>query len=94
MARILVVDDQKGVSASLSTALRAVGHEVETAASAEEGESVAREEPFDVVLTDVRLPGRSGMDLLEMLKRESPGTEVIVTGITGSRLVVQAIESN
>ncbi len=87
--RILVVDDQSRFRKPVANALRSRGHEVAVAGTAEEGGLIAQEEDFDVVLTDVRLPGMDGIELLETLKRQSPDTEVIV--MTGFGTIEDAV---
>ncbi len=89
MARILVVDDQRSIRTSVATALRFDGYDVEVAASAEEAESVVRSEGFELVLTDVRLPGMSGMDLLRSVREVSPTTKVVV--MTGFGTIEDAL---
>ena len=57
MARILVIDDDTAVRESVSRTLRSAGHAVQTAASGEEGLELARGGAFDVILSDLRMPG-------------------------------------
>jgi two-component system response regulator AtoC len=84
MRRILVVDDEENLRLVLRTLLRRAGYEVETAESAEE--ALARVESFapDVVLTDVRMPKQSGLDLLALLREKNVETTVIVMSAYGS----------
>lgn len=64
-ASILVVDDDERIRHICTTFLQRVGHEVIAAESAEEATTRANETQFDVVLTDVRMPGMSGDVLIE-----------------------------
>jgi two-component system, NtrC family, response regulator PilR len=77
--RTLVVDDEPSMRELLSICLRRAGHEVVTTASAEAA-SVELDGPqgFDLVITDLRLPGKSGLDVLDAVKARSPETPVIV----------------
>jgi len=84
VARVLVVDDEPNVRKSLALALRHEGYDVETAGSAEEAEAVLREESFGLVLTDLRLPGHNGIELLRQVRSELPGTEVVVMTAFGT----------
>jgi DNA-binding NtrC family response regulator len=84
VARVLVVDDEPNVRKSLALALRHEGYEVETAGSAEEAEAVLREESFALVLTDLRLPGQGGLELLQQIKHDAPGTDVVVMTAFGT----------
>jgi two-component system, NtrC family, response regulator PilR len=77
--RTLVVDDEQSMRDFLSICLRRAGHEVVVASSAEEASrELGDQRPFDLVITDLRLPGRSGLDVLDEVKARSPNTPVIV----------------
>jgi DNA-binding NtrC family response regulator len=89
-SRILVVDDDAGFRSLLTTILRGEGYEVSEAASVQEAR-VARGQPFDAVLTDLRLPDGDGLQVLRWFREHSPGTPVIV--ITGFGAVPTAVEA-
>jgi DNA-binding NtrC family response regulator len=75
---ILVVDDDARIRASLARALTAEHTTVLTAASAEEAlQSIAAQRP-DVVLTDLRMPGMSGLELLRLVRERVPGIDVVM----------------
>ena len=79
MSRILVVDDEPKMRAILAMALDAEEMTVVQAASGEEAlEALARGETFDVMVTDVRMPGISGLELVKRVKKEKPSLECIV----------------
>ncbi len=83
-ARILGVDDEADVRLLLAREISDRNHEVVAAAdSAQAMEEMGRGD-FDVVLTDVRMPGMDGMALTEWIKRTRPETEVIVMTGYGS----------
>lgn len=78
---VLLVDDEPGIRKVVGIALEDMGYRVLEAASGEEALAVFRRERPSVVLTDIRMPGMDGLELLRLLKDESPDTEVIlVTG--------------
>jgi len=80
--RILVVDDAAGVCFALLELLIERGHLVVAAAGAREAQRLLDEEPFALVLTDVRMPDGSGLELLRHVVAEHPGVEaVLVTGV-------------
>jgi two-component system alkaline phosphatase synthesis response regulator PhoP len=81
--RILVVEDEPALRLSLSDRLRSEGYEVETAADGERGFARAREEPFDLLVLDVMLPGRSGFDVCRDLRREGIETPVLMLTARG-----------
>ncbi len=90
MRRVLVVDDEENVRLALTTLLKKHGYEVEVAASGRDAlELLGRFGP-DFVLTDVRMPQMSGVDLLGEIKARGTGTTVIVMSAFGR--VDQALE--
>ena len=92
MAAILVVDDEKGIRQFLAEALGDAGHETVEAAEGAEAERLLRRRSFDLMLTDLRMPGAvGGMDLLRLARSELPDMEVIVLTAYGS--VETAVEA-
>ncbi len=69
MGKILVVDDEQSMREFLEICLRRAGHDVTTAKSASEAVARGRATAFDVVLTDLRMPGGDGLSLLETIKK-------------------------
>jgi DNA-binding NtrC family response regulator len=90
-AKILVVDDEINIREALATILEAEGYEVHAAASAEEGISKLGENLFQVVISDMRMGGGSGMDLLRWIRTNCPETEIILLTAYGS--VEDAVEA-
>ena len=90
--RILVVDDDEALRESLALLLAAEGYEAVTAHDAPS--ALARlEEPVDVVLCDVRMPGMDGLELLPELIRRLPGVPVLLMSAYGSGdLAVEALK--
>ncbi len=68
MARILIVDDEPVICWTLQEAFREEGHDCISAASAEEAIAAAKQRPIDLVMMDVRLPGRDGISAIAELK--------------------------
>jgi len=77
-ASVLLVDDERFARTVYSDYLRAAGYEVEVAADAEAALSLLKHRRYDVLLTDVILPGSSGLDLLGIAKGLDPNLEVLV----------------
>ena len=91
MSRILVIDDDPGVRESLSRMLRGAGYTVETAGSGEEGVALAKGNVYDVILSDMRMPGISGLDVLRRLRDQRVDAAFIV--MTGFGTVETAVEA-
>jgi two-component system, OmpR family, copper resistance phosphate regulon response regulator CusR len=82
--RILLVEDERKLAEVLASALRAAHYDVVRAPTGEDGLFRANAEPFDLVLLDLMLPGRSGLEILEALrKRETRVPVLIVTARDG-----------
>lgn len=90
-AFILVVDDEGAIRYSISKTLQRVGYQVHTAASGEEALEMMQRQDYDVVLTDIKMPGLTGVELLASIKDRSPDAVVIL--LTGYASLETAIES-
>jgi DNA-binding NtrC family response regulator len=91
MSRILLIDDDPGVRDSMERTLRAAGYGVQSAASGEEGFELARGGAFDVILSDMRMPGISGLDILRQLRDIRVDSAFII--MTGFGTVDTAVEA-
>ncbi len=91
MSRILLIDDEEAILRVMSMSLRSDGHEVTTALSGEDGIRVFQEDPPDLVLTDIKMPGMDGIEVLKKVKEIQPDAEVII--ITGHGDIDNAIEA-
>lgn len=76
--RILIVDDDEGVRENLAELFESFGFEVRTAANAPEAMERLEEEPADILLTDFRMPGPNGVELIETSRRTYPGLRAIL----------------
>ncbi len=91
-AKILVVDDEPNIRFFLERVLSKEGYQVTTAASGGESLALVEQETFDLVLLDLKLRDVSGLDVLEVLHREEPGTAVIIlTGYASLETAVEAL---
>jgi DNA-binding NtrC family response regulator len=79
--QVLVIDDDAVVGRSFDRVLSEKGYEVSTALSGEEAMDTIRETDFDVVFTDIKMPGMDGLEVTERIKKRCPWTPVVV--ITG-----------
>lgn len=92
-AKILVVEDDALLRTLLLEVLSLEGHHLESAESAEDAIKLIEKEKFDVLLTDVMLPGRSGLDLLPICLQHNPNTYLLVmTGFASIDTAVQAMK--
>src|SRR5512145_965703 len=87
--RVLVVDDNASLLRFLVSAFSANGCTVTQAATAEQALALIMEQSFDLVISDIKMPGLSGLDLLRAVKGKEPGTPVVL--ITGNPSVNSAV---
>jgi two-component system response regulator PilR (NtrC family) len=84
VARILVVDDERSMQEFLEILLKREGHEPVLASSAEEAIVALESDDFELVISDIRMPGMSGLDLLDRVRQIAPETLVILITAHGS----------
>jgi len=77
MATILVVDDEPVILRVVSTVLREAGYKVSTAVNGVEALKLARSTPFDLVITDLIMPEKEGLETMMELLRQTPTTKII-----------------
>src|SRR3954462_11204885 len=77
-AKILIVDDEANTLASLSRAFRLAGHEAIVCDSAAKALELVKTDRFDLILSDVVMPGKDGLALLEELKQQGVTTPVVM----------------
>ena len=90
-SRILVVDDDDSLRRVLQVQLEQDGYSVVTAASAQQAFSLLQLRAYDLVITDLRMPGLSGIEVLKQVKSQYPETVVIV--LTAFGTVETAVEA-
>src|SRR5260370_38604796 len=78
MGKILVVDDEPSILRLLQEALTQWGYQVKCASSGTDAIEAVRGEMFDAVLTDIRMPELSGLELLKEIKRHDEPTEIVM----------------
>lgn len=81
--RILVVEDEDAIADFVSRGLRAEGYAVDTASDGEEGEALALSRAYDLLILDVMLPRRDGLQLLDAVRGDQPGLPVIMLTARG-----------
>ncbi|MBW1650076.1 MAG: response regulator [Deltaproteobacteria bacterium] len=91
MEKILIIDDEQDILKLLSMSLRADGYQTLTASSGKEGIEVFKNKNPDIVLTDIKMPEMTGLEVLKNIKAINPHSEVII--ITGHGDIDSAIEA-
>jgi YesN/AraC family two-component response regulator len=77
MAHILLVDDEPLVVEALSTAITNKGHTVVTATNGNEGMEQFTKGAFDLVITDIIMPDKEGIEMIMEMRRQAPGTRIV-----------------
>ncbi len=89
--RILIIEDEEAIAGCLSEFLALAGHECRTCLDPEQGVELCRANRYDVVLTDIRMPGLDGLQVLGRIRSCDPAARVIL--MTGYANVDNAIEA-
>src|SRR6202158_5504311 len=91
---ILVVDDEKSICELLEITFRKEGHRVEVAHSVEAAKRKLESQIFDIIISDIRMPGGGGVDLLKLAKEIAPGSFfLLITGVPTIETAIAAINS-
>jgi len=90
-ARVLIVDDELNIRTALARILEKAGYEVTGAESGDLALRLLHETPFDLVVTDLKMVGASGMEVLRAVKQLQPETEVIL--LTAYGTIENAVEA-
>ncbi len=92
-SRILVVDDEASMRRMVELLLSQEGYQPKAAQSAEEAIAAMAQENFDLVISDIRMPGLSGLDLLRRIREDGSATEVIlVTAYASAESAIEALK--
>ena len=91
---ILVIDDETEIRESLELLLQSEGYSVTTAEEGEQGLARLAERPFDLLLLDVNLPGRNGLELLKDVRQRDPNVAVVMITAYGSIDMARAAFKN
>ena len=76
--KVLLADDEKSIAVTLSDALRDAGHDVTVVSDGRNAMEAFRREPFECLISDVRMPGANGMEVFREAKKKHPGIKVIL----------------
>jgi two-component system, NtrC family, response regulator PilR len=94
MANILVCDDERSICEMLDIALRREGHKIETVTSGEAAKKKIDGAIYDVIVTDIRMPATSGIEVLRYAHQVSPESAVIlITAVDDYEAAVQAVKA-
>ncbi len=92
--RILIVDDEKDITNVLSDVLRGKGYATQTAPNGSEGVKLYKEHPYDVVITDLKMPVMGGLDMLSALRKIDKNSIIIImTGYATVETAINALKS-
>jgi DNA-binding response OmpR family regulator len=77
MHNILVIDDDEQIRSLLFRSMAMAGFAAVTAADGREGQRLLKEQPFDLVITDLIMPEKEGMETISFIRKQFPGTRII-----------------
>src|SRR5208282_1744193 len=92
--RILIVDDNREIRAILEEYLREEGYGAEGAGDGKEALEKHRDGPFDLIITDLNMPGMTGIELIRELVKDGNATEfIIITGYASLDTAIEAVKA-
>jgi len=77
MARILIIDDDKQIRFIIRELLESSGYKVEEASDGEEAIKLNQKKAFDLIITDIIMPGKEGIQTIQEFKKENPKVKII-----------------
>ena len=94
METILIIDDEKSLLELLTVVFKKEGYAVKSSLTAARGFEILEKEEVDLIVTDIKMPGANGMDILLEAKQKHPDIEVIpVTGYPDLQTAVEALKA-
>jgi len=91
--KILVVDDERRMCIVIKTGLEVDGHQVDLAFDGNEALQKITTNQFDIVITDLKMPGKTGLEILDEVKKRNPATEVILmTAYATTQTAIEAMK--
>ncbi len=91
-ARILIADDEAAIRDSLATVLTKEGYSCKTAASGDEAIALFDEDPFDIVITDIQMPGATGIEVMRHVREKMADTIVLlITAFASLETAIEAV---
>ena len=92
MARLLIVDDEKSICQMLEIAFRKQAHVVETVSTGQAAKEKIESQGYDLIISDIRMPDLSGIDLLEYAnERRHPGYFILITAVPTMSTAIKAL---
>lgn len=92
--KILVVDDQPNLSKAVAASLSKEGYRCRTANNVDDAWQLLQQDSFSLVLSDIKMPGRSGLELLAMTRRRFPEVAIVmITAIDDRATAIQALRN-
>src|SRR2546428_5964893 len=92
MARLLIIDDEKSICQLLEIAFRKDGHTVETVSSGAMAKAKIESQAHDVIVSDIRMPDVTGIELLEFARTSRyPGSFILITAVPKLYTAIQAL---
>ena len=93
MAKLLIIDDERGIRNTLREILADEGHEVEVAENGKQGLEMARAKTFDLIFSDIKMPEMDGIEVLKALKEGEEAIDTPIVMISGHGDVETAVQA-
>ncbi len=92
MASVLIIDDDQTTRALIGIALEELGHQASYAHDGEEGVTMIRTQPYDVVFMDLALPSKSGLVAIQEIMAEFPSTKIMAFSGVDAAMLARAMD--
>lgn len=92
MSRILIIDDEENIRLTVKACLQGAGYDVQTAINGEDGLEKFAADPSDLVLLDMKMPGKNGLDVLRELRQQSDVSVIMITAFGNVEDAVSAMK--
>lgn len=93
MTRILIVEDERSVRDKMATYLQEKGWEMGTASNGKEGLSLLQTSTYDLVVTDILMPGINGIELIRKIKKDYPNIKILACSEGGHSIAKEFVAS-
>jgi len=91
--RLLVIDDEENILDAIKIIMEEMGHSVDTCSKSSEGERLALENDYDLIITDLRMPGRSGAEITKTVMARKKARILVITAYANDSLASEALEA-
>lgn len=91
--RLLVIDDEENILDAIKIIMEEMGHTVDTCSKSADGEKKALENDYDLIITDLRMPGKTGADITKAVMAKKKARILVITAYANDALASEALQA-